>query len=144
MPDVTDLTRIAEEMAPLQARLDELSHRYDAVHGAIHDEELAALDVSEFRARSGEALQRLDALLDQLEGVMAVFDEGCDWAVACFPDDDDYWRRLRDRCGLGNLDDALEVVLGRLSRVVERNVKEGDAERARAELNEIVARAGAG
>lgn len=142
MPDVTDLARLDEEMAPLRARLDELGRQYEAVHEAVHEEELDAFDAAPVRARAVEALRRLPGVLDQLEGVLVVFDEGCDLVEAApFAHHDDHWRRLRERCGLDDLDVALEVVLGRLGRVVERDVKEGDADRCRDDLAEIVGRA---
>lgn len=142
MPDATDLARIEEEMAPLQARLDEMGRQYDAVHEALHTAEMEAFDVAPVRARVVEALRRLPGVLDQLEEVLVVFDEGCSLVEAQpFAHHDDHWRRLREQCGLDALDGALEVVLGRLGRVVDRDVKEGDAERARDNLAAVVGRA---
>ena len=141
MPDAADLAAIEAEMGALQARLDELLRRYNATVDAVNEQTLAALDVDGVRIRTAWALRRLPELLAAFEEVLGVYGEVADWCAATF-DDDDPWRRLRALCGADDLDEALEVILARLGRVVERDVKEGDAVRAREELAAIVARVG--
>jgi len=142
MPDVTDLARLDEEMAPLQARLDELRSEYNRVVDQVNEQTLAAMDLSAVRARTGDALRKLPAILASLEEVLSVHDQVADWTWETFGDADDQWLdRLRAGCGFDDLDDALEVVADRVSRVTERAAKEGDADRARVALDEIVGRA---
>lgn len=141
-PDVTDLARLDEEMAPLQARLDELHNEYNRVLDQVNEQTLAALDLTDVRARTGEALLKLPGTLAGLEEVLTLYDEVSDWAYATFPDADEPWQRLRDDSGLQRLEDALEVVASRLNNIVDREAKEGDGDRARVALDEIVGRAG--
>jgi hypothetical protein len=138
MPDVTDLARLDEEIAPLKARLDELGREYDRVVDAIHEGTLAAIDLAEVRARTGGALRRLPALLATLEEVLAVHNEVCDWAAATFPDSDEAWRRLRAQSGTEDLDDALGIVADRINAVIARTSHAGNSEQARDEIEAII------
>jgi hypothetical protein len=119
-PDLSDLARLDEEMAPLRSRLDELGREYNRVVDAINEQTLAALDLSEVRARTGGALRRLPAVLVALEEVLAVHDELSDWAYDTLGESDEQFGRLRAASG----------------------VEDGDADRAREALAEIVGRAG--
>jgi hypothetical protein len=138
--DVTDLARIEEAMAPLEAHLDELRRQYNRVVDAVADQTLASMDLAEARDRTGDALRKLPAILAALEEVLAVHDEMSDWAYATFPDADEHWGRMRAAAGVEDLNDALDVISARLSSVIEREAKEGDADRARVALAEIVGR----